>query len=288
MPTRAVRRAGWRRGVIAAAVVATSAVLVCSTWRADRLTLRSRVLDERRSVLVRVPPGYDDRSSERYSVLYLLDGGDRRFWSRDEPLYSRAKALLDRLESGAIPRTILVGVANRDRVRDMTPVERPDLYVGGGGADAFLRFLTEELEPFVEARYPTGGRRILYGESYGGLFVLYALAERADAFSDYIAVSPAVGVCPDLVASALAERFTAQPDLAASLFVAYGERDAPLVVEHVAPVLTAVAPLVPSGLRLRQHVIDGAGHNPPSGLEEGLRFAWQGGSAVGGARRFRP
>jgi predicted alpha/beta superfamily hydrolase len=276
----------WRRGLIAGLVIAAGAAVVYSTWRADRLTLRSRALGERRSVLVRLPPGYDE-SSDRYPVLYLLDGGDRRFWSRDEPLYSRARALLDRLEGRAVPRTILVGVANRDRVRDMTPVERPDLYVGGGGAGAFLRFLTDELAPFIDGRYRTTARRILYGESYGGLFALYALATRPEGFSDYIAVSPAVGVCPDLIASALAERFTEQPDLAASLFVAYGGRDAPLVTEHVAPLLTAIEPLVPSRLRLRQRVIDGAGHNPPSGLEEGLRFAWQTGGAVSGAPRSR-
>ncbi len=278
--------ARWRRGLLAGLVVAAGAMVFSSAWRADRLSLRSRVLDERRSVLVRLPPGYE-QSSDRYPVLYLLDGGDRRFWSGDTPLYTRAKALLDRLEGSVIPRTILVGVANRDRVRDMTPVERPDLYVGGGGAGAFLRFLTEELEPFIEERYRTSGRRALYGESYGGLFALYALATRSEGFSDYIAVSPAVGVCPDLIASALAERFTEQPDLAASLFVAYGGRDAPLVTEHVAPLLTAIEPLVPSRLRLRQRVTDGAGHNPPSGLEGGLRFAWQTGGAVSGAPRFR-
>jgi pimeloyl-ACP methyl ester carboxylesterase len=116
---------------------------------------------------------------------------------------------------------------------------------------------------------------VLYGESYGGLFALYALAERPEGFSDYIAVSPAVGVCRDLLASALTERFTARPDLAASLFVAYGERDAPLVTEHVGPLLTALEPLFPSGLRVRQRVFGAAGHNPPAGLDEGLRFVWR-------------
>jgi hypothetical protein len=265
-----------RRVVFAVLILAAAALVVFSTWRADRLTLQSHVLDERRSVLVRLPPGYD-RSSDRYPVLYLLDGGDRRFWSRDEPLYSRAKALLDRLEESVIPETILVGVANRDRVRDMTPVERLDLYVGGGGAAAFLRFLTEELVPFIDGRYRTSERRVLYGESYGGLFVLYALAERPAGFTGYIAVSPTVGVCADLVASALAHRLAAEPDLTASVFIAYGERDAPLVTEHVEPLVTALQPDLPSGLRLERRVFEGAGHNPPAGLEEGLRFVWPSG-----------
>ena len=74
----------------------------------------------------------------------------------------------------------------------------------------------------------------------------------------------------------LSHRFAEQPNLAASLFVAYGERDVPLVTEHVGPLLTpALEPVFPSRLCLPRRVVDGAGHNPPVGLSEGLRFVWQ-------------
>jgi hypothetical protein len=62
-----------------------------------------------------------------------------------------------------------------------------------GGADAFLDVVVGTLMPVVAADYgvdPT--RQVLYGHSYGGLFVLHALSTRPRAFSAFIAASPAL------------------------------------------------------------------------------------------------
>jgi enterochelin esterase-like enzyme len=251
--------------------------------RQDRWAVPSKALRQTRHVLVH-PPDVSNVGPHGFPILVLLDGGDQRQWSGERPLYSRSVATLSALESVGLPPVILVGVENRNRVEDMTPIERPDLYVGGGGAQTFIRYLETELVPFSEARWPVGQRRILYGESYGGLLVLDALARGGGVFTDYIAVSPAVGVWPDRLAAALrhrmAEGATTAPhgktvDAPLNVFVVYGERDAPLVTEFIPPVIHLIATGRPPAWRLGAEVLPGAGHNPPDSLERGLRFVFE-------------
>lgn len=68
-------------------------------------------------------------------------------------------------------------------------------HAGGpqGGADRFLRFLTQELRPAIAQEFPVNTRQqSLYGHSYGGLFALYTLFRQPDAFQNYLASSPSV------------------------------------------------------------------------------------------------
>jgi enterochelin esterase-like enzyme len=213
----------------------------------------------------------------------LLDGGDQRQHSAERTLYSRSVAVLAAIQKDGVSPTLLVGVENRDRILDFTPIERPDLYVGGGGALAFIRFLETELVPFVEARWPVGSRRILYGESYGGLLVLDALARGSGVFTDYIAVSPTVGVWPDGLAAALRQRMAARSAAAAraeiggsprNVFVVYGERDAPLVTEFTPSLARLLEAGRPPTWRIGVEVLPRAGHNPPESLARGLQFVF--------------
>ena len=57
---------------------------------------------------------------------------------------------------------------------------------------AFLDFIENELIPYVEANYPVTQFRTLIGHSYGGLFTLFALAERPALFNYYLAIDPSM------------------------------------------------------------------------------------------------
>lgn len=70
---------------------------------------------------------------------------------------------------------------------------------GGGGAK-FQAFLTEELRPFLEAKYPLDPTKaILFGHSFGGLFAAHVLAESPDAFDGYVIGSPSVWIDPQML-----------------------------------------------------------------------------------------
>lgn len=62
-----------------------------------------------------------------------------------------------------------------------------------GGGEAFLRFLTEELPPFLAARYDVASEgSVLFGSSLGGLFASWALLRQAAGIDHYIIASPAL------------------------------------------------------------------------------------------------
>lgn len=154
-------------------------------------TIRSEILDEDRTFLVRVPTQYA-LSGERYPVLYMTDGGAQFF---------HTAGTVDFLSrNGLMPDMIVVAIANTDRNRDLTPtrtdLKLPDGTVRAmpttGGADRFLDFIEKELMPFVDANYRTAPYRLFAGHSFGGLFAVHAFLSRPYLFKTVIAVSPSL------------------------------------------------------------------------------------------------
>jgi predicted alpha/beta superfamily hydrolase len=151
----------------------------------SKIQLHSRVLNETRTLLISKPAGYDDET-ERYPVLYLLDGEDN---------FVHTVGIVRFLAgSERIPPMLVVGIANTQRVRDLTPHTDVEIenrfHPGNGGADAFLEFIGSELIPYIDQTYRTRPYRVLAGHSLGGLFTLYALASNPKLFKGYIAVDP--------------------------------------------------------------------------------------------------
>ncbi|WDI30623.1 alpha/beta hydrolase-fold protein [Hyphococcus flavus] len=140
-------------------------------------------------VFVRLPADYE-KSDKRYPVIYLLDGG------YTYPLLSSYYRMLSFDES--MPEAILVGISyggegfadGNMRGTDFTAhsAER-DFW---GGAPAFQGFLADELLPFIAENYRTDeARRIIYGQSLGGQFLVYSAMTRPNLFWGRIASNPA-------------------------------------------------------------------------------------------------
>ncbi|HEY0067618.1 MAG TPA: alpha/beta hydrolase-fold protein [Flavisolibacter sp.] len=162
---------------------------------AHRTELFSKILNEKRTVYVSTPGSM--KKGETFPVIYLLDG---------EAFIEMAGGQVRYLsESYKItPSMIVVGIRNTDRTRDLTPTHynlgpdgRPDTSASAfgrtsGGGENFLRFIKEELMPFVEARYPAGPYKILAGHSLGGLMAVYCMVNHPGYFNAYIAMSPSL------------------------------------------------------------------------------------------------
>lgn len=168
-------------------------------WTRD--SIRSSILGEQRFLRISLPAFYNApwKAPERFPVLILLDAQAALPLSA---IATTARILADG-ESAiapAIPSLIIVGVEtpNPARFRDMTPPPvRPFVPLDGfpapGGAPAFLRFLSEELLPFIAARYRADRTTILAGHSLSGAFTAWAFGQAPDVIAGAIALSPTPG-----------------------------------------------------------------------------------------------
>jgi predicted alpha/beta superfamily hydrolase len=165
--------------------------------------VESKIIGQTFTISVQLPVRLKD-GSERFPVLYITD-------AITDPLFEQDNFRMQWL--GDVPRFIAVNIGYPTwaewqlRDRDLLPTdsgpvegyERGLIDFGSvsfegarsGGAVNFLRFIREELMPFIDKTYPTIPEDNGYfGGSYGGLFGLYVLFNEPTTFNRYILGSP--------------------------------------------------------------------------------------------------
>jgi predicted alpha/beta superfamily hydrolase len=146
-------------------------------------SINSKILNEKRRVLIHVPKG----EGKKFPVLYVLDGDDH---------FEALVGMMKRLNSTEnCPEMIVVGISNsnRNRSRDLTSTKADDPRFGlrnTGGGDKFMAFIEKELIPKIESNYPTAPYRIFIGHSAGGLLVMNTLLKQNNLFNAYVAIDP--------------------------------------------------------------------------------------------------
>lgn len=142
-----------------------------------------------REINVWLPPGYAEGET-RYSVLYLLDGGQAQDFHHISGLAQLGTV------NGVTRDVIVVGVASVDRRNELAlPTEDAELiaqYPTQGQSSRFRDFLRDEVQPWVRANFRTDGGETLMGESLAGLFVVETFLKAPEMFDAYVAVSPSL------------------------------------------------------------------------------------------------
>jgi len=150
---------------------------------------RSAVLGETRTLDISLPAGYGADTALRYPTLYVLDGSFEQEMAAGIARYYA--------DAGMIPPMIVVGIRNTDRLHELTPAVVPGWSAppdapNPGGAKDFLRFVGDELVPWMKRTFRTDSTRVLVGHSLGGLFALHALGQRPDLFTGFVLMEPSV------------------------------------------------------------------------------------------------
>ena len=148
-----------------------------------------------RDVKVMLPRGYNAQKS--YPVIYMHDGqmlfDSTTTWNKKEWGVDEVEDSL--IKTQKIKSVIVVGINNtKNRYLEYMPnkpqeelkmMERPDKFKGQILSDEYLKFLVEELKPFIDANYRTKADRdntFILGSSMGGLISCYAISEYPDVF----------------------------------------------------------------------------------------------------------
>lgn len=152
-------------------------------------SLYSKILQESREIYVQLPASYDPASDQKYPVVFVLDG---------EVLMDAVATVYNYYYGGFLPEMVLIGIANyENRTRDLTTSNietrhNAPITEAHGGAENFIQFITQELLPYIEHKYPVTGYRTLIGHSYGGLFAINTLVHHTALFDNYLAIDPSL------------------------------------------------------------------------------------------------
>jgi len=234
--------------------------------------LHSDVLDEDRLLLIYLPRDYED-SDLSYPILYVCYGDQVRGY------FAEAVHIVDRLsEEGRIPRMIIVGVANVQRYRDLSPDERQGR---PSGIEPFSRFVSEEMIPFVDGMYRTKDFRVLMGPQAGAEFGFNTLAKRPGLFDAFILENPfRYGSAHEILLPLMEEVMEAGLPSFTFLQITAADRVGQMQIGHTMDRVRILEKALDDqpiqNLKLVTYYVEGSeDFLPPLRLKEGLRALFQ-------------
>ena len=187
--------------------------------------IHSLILGEDIKIFISLPETYR-LTDTTYPVLYLTDAN---------LLFAATHQIIRMMQVGReLSPLILVGLGYETdslntifklRSGDLTPTPIPDPQKLGwptGGAPRFLRFMKEELIPFIKTNYRVSRDAGYVGYSYGGLFGLYALFHQPEMFQRYVIGSPSIWFDSLVTFKYEAKYAAGHSDLPARVFVSIG------------------------------------------------------------------
>ncbi len=227
--------------------------------------LDSGIVERPYHLLIKLPPDAGECPSCRYPTVFLLDGG-----AIFPSLAGYASYLW---YEKSLPPFILVGISyggdtheeGNYRSTDYTAPSQEREY--WGGADAFQRVISEEIMPHVEGLYPVDSeRRIIFGQSLAGQFVLFTALSRPELFYGHISSNPALHRNLDyFLQSRGAQGHT-------RLFVAVGSNDSPAFKPFSEQWLVHWTDNDQAPFELESRILQGYGHFSilPESFRQGL------------------
>jgi len=232
-------------------------------------------------VYVMLPDGYDGSSDEEYPTIYLLDGGG---------LFPLVAAYYRYLNFGEdIPNAIIVGISYGSDTAEFGNYRSTDYTAPSperdhwGGAEKFQAFLNGELLPFIENSYNSRvDRRVIFGQSIGGQFVLYTALTKPNLFWGHIASNPALHRNLEFFMRQHADH--PATDQRSRLFVASGTMDDPM---FRTPAMAWIEYWTNRAAPWDLKVVDLDGHShmsaPPASFRQGMTWLFSADKSAGTA-----
>ena len=146
-----------------------------------------------RRIWIYLPKDYET-SHKRYDVMYLQDAQNlfddatsyAGEWQVDETL--------NKIFEKTGKSLIVVGIDNggAQRIEELSPYKNAKY--GGGNGDNYVKFIVENLKPFIDKNYRTKPQRkftTIGGSSLGSLISVYAAVKYPETFGKVLAFSSA-------------------------------------------------------------------------------------------------
>jgi predicted alpha/beta superfamily hydrolase len=167
----------------------------------EHAKFHSKDLGNDRTLYVYLPPGYVTNESERYPVLYMHDG-QIIFDAATNPFNNgewRVDETAERLiKTGKIQPLIIVAISNDLNGRIAEYTFAPDPHYNNntpGKGDAYMRFVLDEVKPFIDKTYRTKigpDNTAVAGSSLGATMSIEMCRAHPDVFGKCAAMSPSL------------------------------------------------------------------------------------------------
>ena len=254
--------------------------------------LHSRVLQRDYELYIGLPPAA--ASGSRHPMLFVTDA---------PVAFPVIHAMARRLghEGPQAQQMVLVGLSYArgdsptvSRNRDYTPRQRAsstqDSSLRYGEAEAYVRFLREEVLPYLEANVPQAdpARRYFAGHSYGGLFGAHVLLHHPDLFQRYILSSPSLWFDQGLVLREAEQLVARRSSVKAQVLLLAGAKEQAAPRRRPRPGVEADGDIVGDtrrferalrqlpGIQVQRQIVADEDHLSvfPSAMVRGLRWAF--------------
>jgi predicted alpha/beta superfamily hydrolase len=161
------------------------------------ITIDSKELNQKRDVFIYTPPQYESAIYSSYNVIYVFDAQQKQFFDLATSITSFVtdKDITNHHIVVGIPAPLLPDEEGEyySRGSDYLPkpkYDKQNFWYDRANSSGFMKFLDNELIPFVDSNYRTLPNRIFVGHSLSASFVMSCFVAKPHLANAYIAISP--------------------------------------------------------------------------------------------------
>lgn len=184
-------------------------------------TFPSKIMGENREINVWLPPKYNESVTQKFPVLYVIDGGIEQDFHHISGLAQLGSI------SAMYEDLIVVGIKTQNRLNELAHPASDPRYIHPeprvGKSQFFSEYVRTEVLPFIEDKYRVSDRRVIVGESLAGLFITEMFLKHPNSFTDYIAISPSLWWDDKNLAKQAPELIAKHSDAARKLYLTMGD-----------------------------------------------------------------
>mgnify|MGYP000008067717 CR=1 FL=1 len=164
--------------------------------RVVQIVIDSKILNQKRPVLIYTPKNYDETNLVSYEVIYVFDSQNREH-------FDLVHSSLSYLSKN---KFIVVGIVSpyyeetdyaRNNDYSFTPknINKQELFNGYCcNAEKLLDYTENEVVKYIDSNYRTLPKRVAIGHSLSASFILQTLILKNNLFDSFIAISPNLAI----------------------------------------------------------------------------------------------
>ena len=161
----------------------------------EEVTLNSKILKQKRPLLIYTPMEYDERNLVSFDVVYVFDAQSREIFDLVHAnltfIFPKKKFIVVGIASPAYEK--LNYYRNSDFLPKPITVSLEKYQTDRPNSENFWLYVKDEIIPFVQKNYRTTQTNYLIGHSLGASFVLDKAIYFPEMFKGFLCISPNLG-----------------------------------------------------------------------------------------------